>query len=107
MKNLLKICLVLVLCLSMLMVAGCSDKGEKKTPAEGQEQTDPQQTTGEGNDATNPSQPEDDYMDGGAEEDGDVHEGPEETTEPPVDVEDNTDNEGGDTDFEVDFGDLS
>lgn len=104
MKNILKIGFVLMLCLSLLMVVGCSKESDEKSQettnnAEG-EITMPQFSNPEGD-------PYDD-TDAGADDESDL-EGPGETTpetEPPVGVDDSNDDEGGD-DFEVDFGELA
>ena len=111
MKNVLKICLVLVLCLSVLMVAGCkseSKKGENtdKTP----------ETTGTNGSAENEGQqggenagnvdknPEGDpFEDTDVGADDEIIEGPD-PTEPPIGVQDGEGEQEDEFDFEIDFG---
>lgn len=102
MKNVWKICLVLVLCLSVLMVAGCKSESKKS------EDTDKTPETTVGTQGGEVDQnPEGDPLDTDVGAEGDSEqEGPDENTEPPVGVvEDNGDE--GESDFDVDFGELA
>ena len=103
----LKMMLVLILCLSMLMAVGCSKaKDDKKT----NEPKGTEPVGSEGTEGTQPSgfvNPEGDpFEDTDVAEDPDAGEGePDPTTEPPVGViEDSQDEE--ETDIDLDFGDL-
>ena len=107
----LKIILVLALCLSVLMVAGCKSESKKN------EDTDktPETTLPAGGETTAPEGEEDPFKnpegdpfedtDVAADPDDGVVEGPS-PTEPPVGVQDGEDGQEDDADFDVDFGDF-
>jgi len=103
MKNVLKLCLILALCLSVLLVAGCKSE-EKKTdePTKNPETTGTTEDGGEtkGNENQNP---EGDPFDTDVGAEDDPVEGPD-PTEPPVGIDDNQGGEEDDFDFEIDFG---
>lgn len=105
MKNILKIGFVLMLCLSLLLVAGCSKESDEKKNQETTNNAEDEMTLPV---VSNPEGEAYDDYDVGAEDEP-VVEGPDETnpeTEPPVGVDNSNEDEGGD-DFEVDFGELA
>ena len=107
MKNVLKLCLILALCLSVLLVAGCKSE-EKKTdePAKNPETTGTTENGGAQGDETTgdvEKNPEGDPFDTDVGAEDDPVEGPD-PTEPPVGIDDNQGGEEDDFDFEIDFG---
>ena len=121
MKAIMKIGLVMVLCVGLLLVAGCKkNAGTNQTPATTQPATQPQGTQPQGGNnggenngqatPTNPTNPEGDPFDAvpdATDENGNPVVVP---TEPIIGVDDGSSNGNGnqeaEDDFEVDFGEL-
>ena len=130
MKNLLKLCLLMAMCLSLLLVVGCAKKDVTGT-TEGQTAATDVNTEATGGEVELPieSNPEGDptnaVVDGGQEQTGkedsvntdntDKNNDADNNTEPTGNTEDtktaeveiSDDTQPGENDFEIDFGDLT